>query len=74
MKILGILLVLGCTVGGLMMAAGVDSAIKLIVGVILPATPGEMVIIMGSALAAFLIANSMDVVKGAGSYLSLIHI
>ncbi len=69
MKLLGLLLVLGCTVGGLMVAAGVSNAIHLITGVILPAWTGEFIIIMGSAIAAFLVANSMDVVKGAVKYL-----
>jgi chemotaxis protein MotA len=69
MKLLGLLLVLGCTIGGLMIAAGVENALHLITGVILPAWTGEFVIIMGSAFAAFIVANSMDVIKGSGKYL-----
>lgn len=45
------------------MAAGVDKAMKLLTGVILPATPAETVIIMGCACAAFLIGNTMETVK-----------
>jgi len=63
MKLVGILLVFVCTIGGLMMAAGVEKAMHLLMGVILPATPAEVVIIMGCACAAFLIANTMDTVK-----------
>lgn len=70
MKILGLILVLVCTVGGLMMAAGVSNALHLITGVILPAAPGEFVIIMGCAFSAFLIANSGDVIKASGKYMS----
>lgn len=63
MKLLGIILVFVCTVGGLIMAAGMEKAMHLMMGVIIPATPAEVVIIMGCAVAAFLIANSMDTVK-----------
>ena len=63
MKLLGIILVFVCTVGGLIMAAGMEKAMHLMTGVIIPATPAEVVIIMGCAVAAFLIANSMDTVK-----------
>lgn len=68
MKILGLLLVFGCTMGGLILTAGMEKAMHLLTGVILPATPGEMVIIMGCAIAAFLIANSMDTVKYTMKY------
>lgn len=63
MKLLGILLVFVCTFGGLIMAAGMEKAMHLINGVILPATPAETVIIMGCAISAFIIANTMDTVK-----------
>ena len=63
MKFAGIALVFVCTFGGLMIAAGVEKAMHLVTGVILPALPGEFVIIFGCAVAAFLIANSMDAVK-----------
>ena len=68
MKIIGLILVLACTLGGLMMTAGVQSAIKLLVHNILPAAPGEMVIIMGCAIAAFLIANSSEGIKHTLKY------
>lgn len=69
MKFLGLLLVVACTVGGLIVAAGMENAMHLITGVILPAAPGEFIIIMGAAIAAFLVANSMDVVKGTIKYM-----
>tara|TARA_B100001989_G_scaffold248984_1_gene223465 strand:+ start:6892 stop:7779 length:888 start_codon:yes stop_codon:yes gene_type:complete len=68
MKLLGVLLVFGCTFGGLIMTAGMEKAMHLLTGVILPATPGEMVIIMGCAISAFLIANTMETVKGTLKY------
>ncbi len=68
MKLVGILLVFVCTFGGLMMAAGVEKAMHLLTGVILPATPAETVIIMGCAIAAFLIGNTMDTVKSTIKY------
>ncbi|MCB1783360.1 MAG: flagellar motor stator protein MotA [Alphaproteobacteria bacterium] len=70
MKFLGMLLVFGCTFGGLVVAAGFEKAMHLFTGAILPAAPGEIIIIMGCAVSAFLIANSMDVIKGTGKYLS----
>jgi len=70
MKFIGIALVFVCTIGGLMIAAGVDKAIGLIVGVIIPVMPGEMVIIFGIAVSAFLIANPPDVIKGTMKYFS----
>jgi chemotaxis protein MotA len=68
MKFIGLFMVFGCTIGGLMMAAGVDKSIKLITGLILPAMPGESVIILGCAIAAFLVANTTDAVKFTLSY------
>lgn len=68
MKLVGILLVFVCTIGGLMMAAGVEKAMHLLTGIILPATPAETVIIMGCAIAAFIIGNSMDTIKGTIRY------
>lgn len=59
-KILGIILVLAMTFGGFMVAGG---KMKIITGVMLPAMPGELMIIMGSALGAFMIANSSRVIK-----------
>lgn len=69
MKFVGLLLVLVCTVGGLMVAAGFEKAMHLITGAILPAAPGEIIIIMGCAVSAFLVANSMDVIKSTGKYM-----
>ncbi len=68
MKLLGIIMVFVCTFGGLIMAAGMEKAMHLLTGVILPATPAEVVIIMGCAVSAFLIANSMDTVKYTMKY------
>lgn len=70
MKLLGLLLVLGSTFGGLVLTAGFEKAMHLVTGAILPAAPGEIVIIMGCAVSAFLIANSMDVIKGSARYMS----
>lgn len=68
MKLLGLFLVLACTLGGLSMAAGVDGTIKLLLYSILPAAPGEFVIIMGCAISAFIIANSKDAIKHTLKY------
>ncbi len=68
MKLLGIFLVFAFTFGGLVMTAGFEKAMHLTMGVIVPAAPGEVVIIMGCAIAAFLIANSMDTIKGTIKY------
>ncbi len=68
MKLLGVLLVFGATFGGLVLTAGMEKAMHLTTGVILPALPGEATIIMGCAIAAFLIANTMDTVKGSLKY------
>lgn len=70
MKFVGLLLVFVCTFGGLSIAAGLDKAIHLFTAVILPATPGEFVIIFGCAVAAFLVANSTEVIKTTLSYFS----
>lgn len=71
MKFLGLLLVLVATFGGLVLTAGFEKALHLIVAVILPAMPGETLIILGCAIAAFMTANQMDVViasaKGMGA-------
>ncbi|MGQ0528179.1 MAG: flagellar motor stator protein MotA [Alphaproteobacteria bacterium] len=63
MKFVGLLLVFVATIGGLILTAGVEKAMHLLTGAILPAAPGEIVIIMGCAIAAFLVANSMDTIK-----------
>ena len=65
MKFIGIFLVLLCTGGGFVMAAHFN--MPLIFGVMnsmfLPALPGELVIIMGISISAFMIANTPAQVK-----------
>lgn len=67
MKLVGLLMVLVMTFGGFMVAGG---KMKIITGVMLPAMPGEMMIIMGSAIGAFLCANPPEVIKHTMSYFS----
>ena len=64
MKFLGIFLVFVCTYGGLLVAMAFDMTkfIHLMKG-IGAAMPGEVIIIMGCALSAFVIGNSMETVK-----------
>lgn len=71
MKLAGLLLVFVCTFGGLLIAMGFDMPkfMKLMT-LILTAMPGEVVIIMGCAFSAFLVANTSDVIKGCVKYLS----
>ena len=52
------------------MAAGVEKAMHLLTGIILPSLPAESVIILGCAVAAFLVANSPSSVKHTVSYFS----
>jgi len=68
MKLLGIFLVFACTFGGLILTAGFEKAIHLTTGVIIPALPGEALIIMGCAIAAFLVANTVGGVKYTMKY------
>lgn len=56
MKFVGLLLVIGCTIGGYMWAGGH-------LGPILKAAPYEILIIMGCAIGAFVIANSTHTIK-----------
>lgn len=71
MKFVGILLVFVCTFGGLLIAMGFDFAHFIALCLLIAkALPGEFVIIFGCAVAAFLIANTGDVIKGTMSYLS----
>lgn len=72
MKFIGIAMVFVCTFGGLMVAAGVERAMHLITGAILPAMPGEIIIIFGCAICAFIISNSPEVVKNTLSYFKAI--
>jgi chemotaxis protein MotA len=68
MKFIGLALVFICTFGGLLVVAGVEKGINLITKAILPAMPGEMMIIFGCAVAAFLISNTPSSVKHTLSY------
>lgn len=70
-KILGFVGVLLATFGGLVLTAGFEKAIHLLVGVILPALPGEALIIMGCAIAAFVISNSGPAIKHTLKYCKL---
>lgn len=63
MKFIAIILVFVMTFGGVMMAAGFEAGIHLVVDVMLPAMPGEMMIIVGVGLCAFVISNPSSVVK-----------
>lgn len=63
MKFFAIILVIVMTFGGVMVAAGFDAGLHLITGVIAPAMPAEIMIIIGVGIAAFLIANPTEVVK-----------
>ncbi|PCI00864.1 MAG: flagellar motor stator protein MotA [Alphaproteobacteria bacterium] len=70
-KIIGFLGIFGATFGGLIMTAGLEKAMHLLTGVILPAMPGETVIIMGCAIFAFIIANSGPAIKHTLKYCKL---
>src|SRR5687767_7423987 len=72
MKFIGIALVFVCTFGGLMVAAGVEKGISLITHAILPAMPGEVIIIFGCAVCAFIISNSPEAVKHTIHYLNAV--
>ncbi len=69
MKFVGILLVFVCTYGGLLVAMHFNMGhfIHLMMGV-LEAMPGELIIIMGCAISAFLIGNSMETIKYTMKY------
>ncbi len=71
MKFVGILLVFVCTYGGLLVAMHFDfgSFMKLMM-VIINAFTGEFIIIMGCAVSAFLIGNTMSSIKHALKYFS----
>ncbi|MEM6811780.1 MAG: flagellar motor stator protein MotA [Pseudomonadota bacterium] len=68
MKYFAIILVFIMTFGGVMVAAGIDGGVKLITGVMLPAMPAELMIIIGVAISAFLIANPPDLIKQTFGY------
>ena len=71
MKLVGLALVFVCTFGGLLIAMHFDfpKFMKLMT-LILGAMPGEVVIIMGCAVAAFLVANTSETIKGTMKYMS----
>jgi chemotaxis protein MotA len=72
MKFIGIAMVFVCTFGGLMVAAGVERAMHLITGAIIPAMPGEIIIIFGCAICAFVISNTPEGVKHTLQYMKSI--
>jgi chemotaxis protein MotA len=65
MKIFGLLLIFIATWGGFLMAAGIEHGLAIIFGVIAKAFLPEFIIIMGCAISAFIIGNSMHTIKGA---------
>ena len=69
MKFLGIILVFVCTYGGLLVAMHFNMGhfTHLMMG-ILEAMPGEVIIIMGCAICAFIIANPPEVLKQTLKY------
>jgi chemotaxis protein MotA len=68
MKFVGLLLVPICTFFGLVLAAGMEKAVHLMTSAVIPAAPGEIMIIMGCAIAAFIISNSMNDIKYTMKY------
>ncbi|MCB9964065.1 MAG: flagellar motor stator protein MotA [Rhodospirillales bacterium] len=71
MKFVGLALIFVCTFGGLLIAMHFDFGhFTHLLLMILGAMPGEFVIIFGCAVAAFLTANSMEVIKGTMKYFS----
>lgn len=67
MKFVGILAVFVATIGGFFLAGG---KMKVITGIILPSMLGEATIILGLAIAAFIISNSTHAIKHTLSYFS----
>lgn len=63
MKFFAIALVFIMTFGGVIVAAGLEGGIHLVTGVMLPAMPAEVMIIIGVAIAAFLISNPPSLIK-----------
>ena len=71
MKFAGLILVFVCTFGGLLIALHFDfTKFSHLMMLILTAMPGELVIIFGCAVSAFLIANSMETIKHTMKYFS----
>lgn len=70
MKFVGLALIFVFTFGGLIIAMHFDMHHFMgVLGVILAALPGEFTIIFGCAVAAFLIANPMPVIKETLGYM-----
>lgn len=70
MKFVGLLLVFVCTFGGLLVAMHFDvPKFMHLMMMIMNAMPGEVVIIMGCAISAFIIGNSMETVKYTMKYM-----
>lgn len=65
-KIIAFIGVLACTIGGFLVAGG---KMYIITGVVLKALPGESIIIMGSAIMAFIIGNTPHTAKATLGYL-----
>ncbi|MEM8833863.1 MAG: flagellar motor stator protein MotA [Pseudomonadota bacterium] len=63
MKYIALVMVFVMTFGGVMVAAGLEGGVHLVTKVMLPAMPAEVMIIIGVAISAFLIANPPDLVK-----------
>lgn len=73
MKFAGLVLVLVCTFGGLLVAMHFHFEHYIhILGTIGAAMPGELIIIFGSAIAAFVVSNPTSVVKETISYMKSI--
>ena len=68
MKFFAIILVFVMTFGGVLVTAGFDAGIHLVTDVILPAMPGEVMIIIGVGIATFIISNPLHVVKQTLGY------
>jgi len=73
MKIIGLVMVFFCTYGGLLIAMGFDfPKFMKLMALMGKALPGEFVIIFGSAVCAFIIANTSDTIKHTMKYFSAI--
>ncbi|MBU6235599.1 MAG: flagellar motor stator protein MotA [Alphaproteobacteria bacterium] len=69
MKVGALVAVIICTFGGFLLGGGSP---KMIVEVIIPAMPGELLTIMGIAVCCFIIANTPHTIKETIHYLKLI--
>jgi chemotaxis protein MotA len=68
MKYIALVSVVLLTFGGVFLAAGFEAGMHLVTGIILPAMPPELMIIVGVGIAAFFIANPMPVIKQTMGY------